>query len=62
MFNDVLVITLFGLYAVGVSGIAWVLLAFGLVSTIFRIAMSAAGCGAIPNIFAPTTWPPCRCP
>jgi hypothetical protein len=62
MFNDFLVITLFGFFAAGGLHGVWVVLAFGLVSTIVRIAMGASKCGAIPNIFDPTTWPPCRCP
>lgn len=62
MFNDFLVVTLFALFALGISGVSWVILVFGLVSTLVRIAMSASKCGAIPNIFDPTTWPPCRCP
>ncbi len=62
MFNDALVVTLFGMYALGAAGNPWVLVAFGLVSTLCRAAMSASKCGTIPNIFDPTTWPPCRCP
>ena len=62
MFNDALVVTLFGIYALGGAGNPWVLAAFGLVSTLCRAAMSASKCGTIPNIFDPTTWPPCRCP
>jgi hypothetical protein len=62
MFNDALVVVLFGLYAVGFTAGPYVLAAFATVSTLFRIFMSASKCGSIPNIFDPTTWPPCRCP
>ena len=62
MFNDALVVVLFALFAIGSSGIPVVLLVFGAISAIIRIAMSASNCGSIPNIFDPSTWPPCRCP
>ncbi len=62
MFNDVLVVTLFALYAIIGAGNVYVVATFGAVSTVLRIVMSASKCGAIPNIFDPTTWPPCRCP
>ena len=62
MFNDALVVILFAAYALASSGNAVVLLVFGLVSTLVRIIMSASKCGGIPNIFDPTTWPPCKCP
>ena len=61
MFNDALVVTLFGLYALGTAGVPIVLTAFGLVSALVRIFMSAANCGSIPNIFNPKTWPSCNC-
>jgi PKD domain len=62
MFNDVLVITLFALYALGVAGNGYVVAGFGATSTVLRIIMAASNCGAIPNIFDPTTWPSCKCP
>ena len=61
MFNTVLTGLLFALYAVGVPGVGWVVLVFGLLNTLLWILMSAAKCGAIPNIFDSTTWPPCKC-
>ena len=62
MFNDALVVILFAFFALASGGIPVVLLVFGLVSAVVRMMMSASNCGAIPNIFDPTTWPPCRCP
>ena len=62
MFNDVLVVTLFGLYALGAPGAPAVLMGFGLLSTLVRILMAASRCGSVPNIFDPSTYPPCRCP
>jgi hypothetical protein len=62
MFNDVLVGTLFALYALVWAGNPWVLAAFGAVSTLMRILMGILNCGGIPNIFSPPTYPPCRCP
>jgi len=62
MINDALVISPFALFALGLSGIPWVILAFGSVSTIVRIALAASNCGSIPNIFDPRTWPACSCP
>jgi hypothetical protein len=62
LFNDTLVVVLFGLYAIGFGGVGSVVTAFALVSALARILMSASKCGGIPNIFDPTTWPPCRCP
>jgi hypothetical protein len=61
MINNVLVAILFGLFVLHIPGVSGVLFAFGLVSTVVWIAMSASNCGSIPNIFDPRTWPPYHC-